>query len=154
MRHRWPRDIVHRILPNRSGPACSVVFGRSYGEAGGGVSGRLDQHGLDAEFFGKRRKPALRSGKRFPAFQLGGADRALVAAFRLHGADGSTVLRPRALDPDAHYDVVLLGPDADASDLPSAGRARGADLMMEGLHLKANSPASSWLLSISRTDTA
>ena len=93
-------------------------------------------------------------GERFPAFQLGGADRALVAAFRLHGADGSTVLRPRALDPDAHYDVVLLGPDADASDLPSAGRARGADLMMEGLHLKANSPASSWLLSISRTDTA
>jgi alpha-galactosidase len=93
-------------------------------------------------------------GERFPAFQLGEGPRALVAAFRLHGADGATVLRPRELDPDAEYDVALLGPDADASDLPAAGRARGSELMKDGLHLKANSPASSWLLSITRTDAA
>lgn len=93
-------------------------------------------------------------GERFPAFQLGEGARALVAAFRLHGAAAATVLRPTALDPEAAYDVALLGPDASASDLRVAGPMSGSDLMMSGLPLTADGPTTSWLVSITRTDPA
>ncbi len=95
-------------------------------------------------------------GERFPAFQLGEGDAAVVSAFRLPGADSSARLRLRALDPRARYRVSLLGPDADAADLDGGADLAlpGAVLMSDGVVLRAQGGASSWLLAVRQEGTA
>ena len=105
----------------------------------------LQQHGvirpLTAQPLRERR------GERWPAFQLSSAAGAVVVAVALPGAGEVTTVRPVGLEPDAHYGVSFQGPGADDADLgTSAGT--GSELMSDGIVLRRDSGASSWLLTL------
>lgn len=91
-------------------------------------------------------------GERFPAFQLGGSDGAVLAVLRLDGAPEQTRVRPAGLDPHTAYAVSALAPGADPGCPPEP--VLGAQLMADGLTVTATGAATSWLLRLAPAGTS
>ena len=92
-------------------------------------------------------------GCRFPAFQLTSGQRHVVTAIRLEGAEAATVVFPVGLDAIRPYRMRLVGPGADARDLPrltdvgGSFKMNGAEIMA-GVAITSVSGARSWMLEI------
>lgn len=105
----------------------------------------LREHGVIRPLTTQPRRDG--GGERWPAFQLSAGERHVLLAVALPGSGGEQVLRPVGLRPDAGYRVRLLGPGADAADLLT-GDGTGAALARDGIRLRRNSDATSWLLAL------
>lgn len=95
-------------------------------------------------------------GHRFPSFQLTDGRRHVITALHLDGADETTTIHPVHLRPEQQYQLRMVGPGADASDLPDLPGAlegvvfSGADLM-GGISLARRGDARSWMIALDPT---